>query len=83
MSEVYTAVFTSRYAFAPVAVCFGPEQARHHNGSADVAAEGKRDEQQRDLIAVSDRRERILADKLARDKAVRDIINLLKDHAAE
>ena len=59
------------------------EELRRHDGAADVAAKGKGDEDQRDLIAVADGSQRILADEFTGDKAVCDIIKLLENNAAE
>ena len=59
------------------------EELRRHDGAADVAAKGKGDEDQRDLIAVADGGQRILADEFTGDKAVCDIIKLLENDAAE
>lgn len=62
---------------------FRAEELRDDDRAADVAAERKRDEDQRDFIAVADGSQRVFADEFARDKAVRDVVKLLKDDAAE
>ena len=59
------------------------EQLRREDGTADVAAERKGDENQRDFIAVADGRQRVIADEFSGDEAVGDIIELLEDDAAE
>ena len=59
------------------------EEAGDDDGAADIAAEGERDEDQRDLVAVAHGRERALADQLPRDQTVRDIRELLEYDACE
>ena len=49
----------------------------------DVAAEGKGDENQGDLIAVAHGGQGILAYEFAGDKAVSQVVQLLEDDAAE
>ena len=59
------------------------EKARDDHRAADVAAERERDENERHLIAVADRGQRVLPDELARDKAVGDVVKLLKNDACK
>ena len=59
------------------------EELRGQNRAADVAAEGEGDEDQRDLVAVADGGEGVVADEFARDEAVGDVIKLLENDAAE
>jgi len=66
-----------------IAVFLRAEQLRDNDRAADVAAEGKGDEDERNLIAVADGGERFLADEFSGNKAVRQIIKLLKNHASE
>ena len=58
-----------------------PEQVRCHDGCADVAAKRDGDENQRDFGAVADKR--LGADEMPRNEAVRDVVELLEDDAAE
>ena len=64
-------------------VSFGAEEHGYDDRASDIAAKGKRDKDQCDLIAVADGREGVLADELTGDKTVRDVIELLEDNAAE
>ena len=66
-----------------LAVALRAEILGHHHRAADVAAEGEGDEDQRDLIAVAHRRQRVFADELARHQTVRDVVQLLEHDAAE
>ena len=66
-----------------VFVLLRPEEERRDDGAGDVAAEGEGDEDQRDLIAVADGGQRILADEFAGDKAVGNVVELLEEDAAE
>ena len=59
------------------------EQLCRQNRATDVATERERNEDQRNFITVSNRSQRIVADEFARDKAVGNVIKLLKDDAAE
>ena len=59
------------------------EQLRHNDRAANVAAEGEGDEDERDLIAVADGGERFLADEFSGNKAVRQIVKLLKNNTSE
>ena len=59
-----------------------PEQVRRHDGCADVAAKRDGDENQRDFGAVADSGKRLCADEMPRNKAVRDVVELLEDDAA-
>lgn len=61
----------------------GAEELRGDDGAADVAAEGERNENQRDLIAHTDGGQGILSDEFAGHIAVGDVVQLLKDHAGE
>ena len=66
-----------------VAVLAGAEQLGNKDGTADVASEGERDKDQRNLVAVADCRQRFVVDELPGDKAVGNIVQLLKDDTAE
>ena len=59
------------------------EELGHHHRAADVAAKGEGDEQHGDLIAVAHRRQGALPNEFSRHQAVRDVVELLKDDAAE
>ena len=59
------------------------EELRRQDGRADVAAEGEGNEDQRDLVAVADGGEGVVADEFARDEAVGDVIKLLENDASE
>ena len=65
------------------AIILCAKQLGNDNRAADVAAKSKRDKDQRDLVAVAHRRQGVLADKLARHPAVRNVIKLLEDNAAK
>ena len=60
-----------------------PEVARHHHRAADIAAKGKGDKDQRDLIAVANGSQGVFADKLARHQAIGNVVKLLKNDAAK
>ena len=49
-------------------------RSAHSTALADVGAKGKRNEDQRDLIAVAYRRKGLFADELACDQTVRDVV---------
>ena len=66
-----------------VAVLLGPEKPGHDDRTADVAPKGEGDEDQSDLIAVAHGRQGRFADEFAGHQAVRNVVQLLKDHAAE
>ena len=66
-----------------LAILLGAKQLRNDHRAANVASKRKRDEDQRDLIAVSDRSQGIFADKLTGHQTVRDVIELLKNDAAK
>ena len=66
-----------------LSVFLRPEQLGHHHRAADVAAKGKGQKNQRNLIAVSHRRQSVLPDEFARHPAVRQIIQLLEQDAAQ
>ena len=64
-------------------IILSAEITRRHHRAGDVAAEGKGDEDQRDLIAVAHGGQRLLADKFPGDEAVGDVVQLLEDDAAK
>ena len=66
-----------------ILMLLGAEELRHNDRRADVAAKGKCNKDQRDLIAVADGGKRIIADEFACDKAVRNVVQLLKNNTAE
>ena len=57
--------------------------AGHDDRAANVAAKGKCNEDQGDLVAVAHSSQCILADELACNKAVGNVVQLLEDDAAE
>ena len=57
--------------------------AGHDDRAANVAAKGKGDEDQSDLVAVAHRSQRIFTDELARHQTIRDVVQLLENDAAE
>ena len=64
-------------------VFFCAEVAGHDDRAADVAAKGKGDEDQGDLVAVAHRSQRVFTDELARHQTVGDVVQLLENDAAE
>ena len=64
-------------------MAFCAEELCGQNRTADVAAESKGDEDQRDFIAVADGGQRIVVDEFPRDKTVGDVVELLKENAPE
>ena len=66
-----------------LAVVLRPEKPGDDDGTADVAAKGECNEDQSNLVAVADRREGVLPDKFSCDKAVRNVVQLLKNNASE
>ena len=65
-----------------VMMAFCAEELCGQNRTADVAAESKGDEDQRDFIAVADGGQRIVVDEFPRDKTVGDVVELLKDECS-
>lgn len=59
------------------------EELGRHHGAADIAAEGHRQKKQGQLIAVAHGGQGVFSHEAARHKAVCQIVELLKDHAAE
>ena len=66
-----------------LAVFLCAEAAGHDDRAADVAAKGKGDKDQGDLVAVAHRSQRVLTDELARHQTVGDVVQLLENDAAE
>ena len=73
----------SRYGSPQVGILLRAKEAGDDDGAADAAAHGEGDEDQRDLVRVADGRQRVLADPPAGDEAVRDVVELLEDDAAQ
>ena len=61
----------------------GSEKLRYDHRTPNVASEGKCNENQSDLIAVSYSGEGVFSDKFACNKTVGNVIELLKDNAAK
>lgn len=61
----------------------GAEERGYHNRASNVAAKGKGNEDQRDLIAVAHRGQGVFPDQLSGDQRIRDIIELLKQNASK
>jgi hypothetical protein len=59
------------------------KQLGHNYGASDIAAKGKRDENQRNFIAVAHGSKGILADESTGYPAVRNVVKLLKNNASE
>ena len=66
-----------------LAVFLCAKVAGHDDRAANVAAKGKGDEDQGDLVAVAHRSQRIFTDELARHQTVGDVVQLLENDAAE
>ena len=66
-----------------IGVQLSPKIAGYHHRAADIAAKGKGDENQRDLIAVAHGGQGVFTDKLARHQAVGNVVKLLKNDAAK
>ena len=64
-------------------VVLGPIELAHHHRAAHIAAKGKRNENQGNLIAVANGSQGILADEFPRHQAVGNVIELLKNNAAQ
>lgn len=65
------------------AVFFCPEQARYHNGTADIAADGNCHENHSDGVGCTDCRKRAFSDELPGNDAVCNLINLLKGNTQQ
>ena len=61
----------------------GAEHLCQDDGPADVAAKGERQIDQGDLIGVADGGQRFVPNKFSGDKAVSDVIELLKQNTAQ
>lgn len=61
----------------------GAKELGDDDGAAHIAAKGKSEEDQRNLVAVAHRRQRVFPHKFSRYQRVRYIVELLKDDAAK
>ena len=61
----------------------GAKQLRQHYRAADIAAKCKSQINQRNFIGIANRRQGAVVDKLTGNEAVGDIIQLLKQDAAQ
>lgn len=59
------------------------EKLRYDYRASDIASKCECDEDERDIVAVSDRGKCIFADEFAGDKTVRNIVELLENNAAK
>lgn len=64
-------------------IVFGAKQLGHNDGTAHIAAKGKGQENQSDLVAVAHGGQGILADEFSGHQTVRNVVKLLEDDAAK
>lgn len=66
-----------------LAIAFGAKKLGNNHRTANVAAKGEGDKDQRHLIAVSHGGQGVFTDKFSRHQAVCNVIELLKNDAAK